>query len=467
MATTDLTRTPSSGGNRKTWTFSAWLKRASKSDANNSRIFSAGGSQTDYTSWFMYAVNGTDGALQLQNRISNSTTALKTNRKFRDVNGWYHLVIACDTTQATASNRIKIYVNGVQETSFSTEQYPAQDADTFVNHTVEHNIGSADGTTYTPRYWAGSMSHVALVDGQQLTPTSFGLTDSTTGQWKFKSPSLTWGTNGFHLKFENSGNMGLDSSGQTNNYTVSGGTLTQSIDTPSNSYCTLNPFHSQSEVGGATFFHGNLKIETTAQGGGPYTGTTGTTMAFNKGKWYWEVKLKTAASTYPNVGVGEATQPITGANNYLDDVTNFNNINLSCYGTTGNFRRTGRSTQNLNVDGGFSVNDIVMVAFDYDNDKIWFGKNGTWFASGNPSTGANANETGFISAITPNDDYVMPYIGDGNYATSCGFEVNFGSGFFGQTAITSAGSNGNGSLFEYDVPTGFYALNTKNLNTYG
>ena len=112
MATTDLTRTPSSGGNRKIWTFSAWLKRAVKSDTNNSRIFSAGDAQTDYTAWFMGAVDGTDGRLFFQNRVSNTTTELASSRQFRDANGWYHLVIACDTTQATDSNRVKIYVNG-------------------------------------------------------------------------------------------------------------------------------------------------------------------------------------------------------------------------------------------------------------------------------------------------------------------------------------------------------------------
>ena len=157
MATTDLTRTPSSGGNRKTWTFSAWLKRAAKSGSNNSRIFSAGSANSDYTSWFMAAVDNTDARLLFQNVLSGSTTELATNRKFRDVNGWYHLVVACDTTQATASNRVKIYINGVQETSFGTETYPAQNANTHVNHTIEHNIGSADGAGYTPRYWAGSI----------------------------------------------------------------------------------------------------------------------------------------------------------------------------------------------------------------------------------------------------------------------------------------------------------------------
>ena len=461
MANSYLSRTLGTSTNAYKGTVSHWIKRSGLGSMGTFVAWDNGGTASNRAYLNLY-----NDSLYFYDQPTS--TIVQTNRLLRDTSAWYHIVVGWDTSQATASDRVKIYVNGVQETSMATGNYPSQ------NSTLQFNtsgrtfgVGSYASSGSASGFFDGYQSHFAFVDGQQLTPTSFGSTDSTTGQWKFMSPSgVTWGTNGFHLKFENSGALGTDSSGNSNNYTVNGN-LKQALDTPSNVYCTLNLLHSQAQVGGATFFNGNLKIETTAQGGGPYTGTTGTTMAFNKGKWYWEVKLKTAASTYPNVGVGEATQPITGANNYLDDVNNFNNINLSCYGTTGNFRRTGRSTQNLNVDGGFSVNDIVMVAFDYDNDKIWFGKNGTWFASGNPSTGANPNETGFISAITPNDDYVMPYIGDGNYSTSCGFEVNFGNGFFGTTAITSAGSNGNGSLFEYDVPTGFYALNTKNLNTYG
>ena len=446
MATTDLTRTPSSGGNRKTWTFSAWLKRASKSDSNNNRIFSAGGANSDYTSWFMYAVDGTDGILNFQNRISNITTSLTLNRKFRDVNGWYHLVIACDTTQATASNRVKIYINGVQETSFSTEQYPAQDADTFVNHTTEHNIGSADGAGYTPRYWAGSMTHVALVDGQQLTPTSFGETDSTSGIWKFKSPSgLSWGTNGFHLKFENSGNMGLDSSGQTNNYTVSGGTMTQILDTPANVHATWNPLSPNDSI---AYSNGNATV--TGSNATNYSISCSTTLGASSGKWYWEMKHTTAnANTNTCIGVAN-----------LDNYEYNQNITL---GTTGyvTLRFDGERQINGATTSSYfstpSAGDILMCAMDMDNGKVFFGNNGTWFGSGNPVTGANPTADILTSGTWGG---TLRYL-------AAKFECNFGNGFFGTTAVASAGSNGNGSIFEYDVPSGYYALNTKNINTYG
>jgi len=455
MATTDLTRTPSSGGNRKTWTWSAWVKRAVKSDANNSRLLSAGGSNSDYTSWFMYAADGTDGALQLQNRISSSTTTLKTTRKFRDTSAWYHLVIACDTTQATDSNRIKIYVNGVQETSFSTEQYPAQDADTFVNHTVAHNIGSSDDAQYTPRYWAGSMSHVALVDGQQLTPTSFGELDSTSGIWKFKNPSgLSWGTNGFHLKFENSGNMGLDSSGQGNNYTVSGGTLTQSLDTPSNNHATLNPLNGV-YYAGLGFLNGNTSITTTAGNYAPGLSTLGV----NSGKWYAEFKM-TSSSNWAMVGV---TGQFATATNYSIG------HGTTGYGYAGGSSASGQQSNdnNLSAYGNtYNNGDIIGIALDLDNHKLYFHKNGTYQNSGVPTSGSTG--TGAIS-ISTSPDTGFYHMGAGNYSGSQtpSWSANFGNGFFGTTAITSAGSNGNGSLFEYDCPSGYYALNTKNLNTYG
>ncbi len=456
MATTDLTRTPSSGGNRKTWTFSAWLKRAVKSDANNNRIFSAGAAQTDYTSWFMAAADDTDGRLNFQNRISNTTTSLTTTRKFRDVNGWYHLVIACDTTQATASNRVKIYVNGVQETSFDTEQYPAQDADTFVNHTNEHNIGSADGAGYTPRYWAGLMSHVALVDGQQLTPTSFGETDSTSGIWKFKSPSgLSWGTNGFHLKFENSGNMGLDSSGQTNNFTVSGGTMTQSLDTPSNVYATINGANTGPYIAG-TLSNGNLS-HTGISAGNYYT--PGSTLRVSSGKWYAEFKCQ-AATNWTYVGVD--TRNLTATGDWIGKTA-------TGWGYLGGSSAGGSNSLNHNNSQSsygdtYGTGDIIGIALDLDNKKLYFSKNGTYQNSGVPTSGSTG--TGAVDISTIGDDV---YFGASNWSGSytAGWDFNFGNGFFGTTAITSAGSNGNGSLFEYDVPSGYYALNTKNINTYG
>ena len=241
MANSYLNRTPSSAGNKKIFTISMWLKRSSLGVLQ--KPFSAG------------AVGGAFTALEFPTddkprfvyyNGSSVTIDITADQRLRDVNGWYHIVWAVDTTQATANNRVKLYINGTQVTDLATNTQPAQDWNFDINNTVVHNIGR--GVYNSSEYFEGYISHFALVDGQQLTPTTFGETDSTSGIWKFKSPSgVTWGTNGVHLKFENSGALGTDSSGQSNTYTVNGN-LKQALDTPSNSYCTLNPLSTDSGV---------------------------------------------------------------------------------------------------------------------------------------------------------------------------------------------------------------------------
>ena len=234
MANSYLARTPSSGGNRKTFTLSFWMKRSKV--GTNQKVFTAGSSGTEAGVQFS---GGTDNnALQIYEYQGSNIFGITTSRQFRDINSWYHIVVAFDTTQSTASDRVKLYVNGVQETSFSSASYPSQNYDTLFNNSGTVNtVGFLNGHS---AYFDGYLTHVALVDGTALAPTVFGETDSTSGIWKFKGPSgVTWGTNGFHLKFENSANLGLDSSGQTNNLTVNGN-LKQAIDNPSNVYSTLN-----------------------------------------------------------------------------------------------------------------------------------------------------------------------------------------------------------------------------------
>jgi len=454
MANSYLQRTTGTPDSQTQFTVSAWVKRSKLSSSDNMEIFCI---YSDSSNRMHLRFQEDD--IDVINYGGSTQARLTTDRKFRDASSWYHIVWRVDTTLATADDRVRLYINGVQETSFGSRTNPSQNFSFGTNwNTTRIGLDNASS------YFHGYISHIAYADGQSLAPTEFGETDSTSGIWKFKSPTgVTWGTNGFHLKFENSGALGTDSSGNSNTFTVNGN-LKQAIDNPSNVHCTLNPLHAQ--IGGATLTNGNGLLTTTAQSGGPYTGTTGTTLAFNKGKWYWEAKMLTAPSTYPTFGVGQINNLVTGSNQYLDDINNFTCISLSAANAGNNFRRTGRSSQEKTT-GTFATNDIIMCAFDYDNDKIWFGKNGTWFESGDPSNGTNPLESGFLSAITPDDDMVMPYFGDGNYSSSCEIATNFGNGFFGTTAITSAGSNGNGSLFEYDVPTGFYALNTKNINTYG
>ena len=435
MANSYLARTPSSAGNRKTWTYSAWFKIGNVSTGAK-RLFTSYDGSTATNQSTISLGGGVNHAMQIYNAPSGSSSInLTTNRLFRDCNAWYHIVVAVDTTQSTGSNRVKLYINGVQETSFSTETYGSQNEDFFINSTNLHTIGRRQDNS---QYFDGYMAHVSLVDGQALAPTVFGQTDSTSGIWKFKSPSgVTWGTNGFHLKMENSAALGTDSSGNSNTFTVNGN-LKQALDTPSNVYATANPLTNLN--GSATYSEGNLKVTGDAAANAVWQ----TTLGVSSGKWYWELKNLISDSDMSILFYDQSI--ISGSHPGYGFVcsTRKKIINGSVTGS---------------AIGSVAQNDIWSVALDLDNGKMFIARNGTYLESGNPSTGANP----FIQTSDG-----LPSEGVfGGHAYDGSVELNFGNGYFGTTAITSAGSNGNGSLFEYDVPSGYYALNTKNINTYG
>jgi hypothetical protein len=449
MASAYLNRTPSSAGNRKTWTYSAWFKIGNVSTGAKRLFTSYDGSTVSNQSTISLGGGGTDHTMQIYNAPSGSATInLITNRLFRDCNAWYHIVVAVDTTQSTGSNRVKLYINGVQETSFSTETYGSQNEDFFINSTNLHTIGRRQDNS---QYFDGQMAHVNFIDGLQLTPTSFGQTDATTGIWKPKTaPSVTYGTNGFFLKFDNSGNMGLDSAG-SNNLTTSG-TIIQQKDTPSNVYATLNPL-----ALGPNSVLSNVS-NTCAMNAAAQFGAY-STLGVNSGKWYMEMKYSARTHSYDRVMlgiagnpnelrrtpayVGQATDPTSYG--YYVDGNRYQNDNATTYGSS------------------YTVGDIIGIALDLENNRLFFSKNGTWQDSGDPTS-----STGAISITAPSSTVEGSYffaVSDTTGSYGGTIQCNFGNGYFGTTAITSAGSNGNGSLFEYDVPTGYYALNTKNLGT--
>jgi hypothetical protein len=203
-----LTRTPASASNRKTWTFSAWVKRSILSSGDQA-IFDAYTSSTDQVQLFFTS----DDDLILSVRVSNFGANLRTNAKFRDPSAWYHIMVAVDTTQGTTSNRTKLYVNGVQETSFSEADYPNINVDTAVNNTVLHRVGDSD----LEDFFNGYLAETVLIDGLALDPTSFGEFDEDSGIWKpIDVSGLTFGTNGFYLEFKDSSALGDDTSGEGN-----------------------------------------------------------------------------------------------------------------------------------------------------------------------------------------------------------------------------------------------------------
>ena len=291
----------------------------------------------------------------------------------------------------------------------------------------------------------GSMSHFNFIDGTAYDATAFGQYDAN-GVWTIKtSPSVTYGTNGFFILKD--GNSVTDQSGQGNNFTVGGGTLTKTEDSPSNVFAVINALDTTDATNPVILSNGNTVV----------TGTNGTgivgactTIAVSQGKYYFEVsRLGTAAYAYVGVikpGIGyigniTGTLPICA---YRNNGSTYGNLSIGTQDT-------------WNTDG-----DIIMCAMDMDNGAIYFGKNGSWLNSGNPLSGAS--HTGAFGSFTPNSsDYYAPVLA--GYTTSTGLRANFGNGYFGTTAVSSAGTNASGNgIFEYDVPTGYTALSTKGLN---
>ena len=460
MANTYLTRT-FSAGNRKTGTISVWLKRSSLAATQN--IFSTWNTSANgYTSAIINIASS--GRIGLFNYTADGTsthTEFQSNASYRDVSGWYHIVFSWNTTLSTASDRYKLYVNGERITSFSTATYPTLNEDLYfdiggssnpVSIGSEHSGGGGG-------YFNGLMSHYHHTDGTAYDASAFGETDATTGEWKIKtSPSVTYGTNGFFILKD--GNGITDQSTNSNDFSLGGGTITKTEDNPSNVFNVLNPLDGyQSNY---TYAQGNTAV---ASSSGSRTYVT-STLGMPSGKYYWECKLDATigdgsggASTSVYVGI-TGQNPISPSQ-FPSDGTCFNCV----MNTNGQVYSNG-STIGSALGSGWSSTTIVMMAYDADNNKMYFGKDGTWLNSGDPtsgSTGTGAFTPTTAASATPIGVY-MPQWGVDAVA-SYGTSFNFGNGYFGTTAVSSAGTNASGNgIFEYDVPTGYTALSTKGLN---
>jgi hypothetical protein len=429
-----LNRTLGTSTSRRIYTMSAWVKR-SKLDVYG-HIFTFGPNPGSWDSLRF------DNNNKLAMRINDDTYVLQTTQLFRDVSAWYHIVVAIDTTQATSSNRVKMYVNGSQITAFDTSSYPVQNYDTAFTSGNDFRIGLP--TWNTSQNIDSYLSEAFTIDGQALDPTSFGQTDSATGIWIPKPYTGTYGTNGFYLKFANSASLGTDSSGNGNNFTVNNLTsIDQTTDTPTNNFATANPLVPSDSI---TYSNGNLTL--TGSNSTNYSISNTPTFGVSKGKWYWEIKY-TTANANQNSCIG---------------VVNYDNYEYNQNITSGT-----RGYISLRFDGSIQINgvdtasyftapsagDILMGAMDMDNGKVYFGNNGTWFNSGNPATSTNPASSILTSGTwTP----VVRYL-------ASVFEWNFGSPPF-TIASGNADANGFGN-FEYAVPSGYYALCTKNLADYG
>ena len=427
MASSYLSRTQGTPTSRKTFTYSAWIK-ISELNVYNILFESASGS---HNSQMLIQNDGNGNDFRVYDYDGSTNLNLRTSQAFRDVSAWYHIVLAVDTTQATASNRAKLYVNGEQVTSFSATTYPSQNYDTAFANGVNMQIGRQQSAS---DYFNGLMTHIHFIDGLAYDADTFGETDATTGIWIPKTaPSVTYGTNGFFLKGENSGALGTDSSGNANNFTVNG-TPTQTIDTPSNVFATWNPLDF---TGTITSSNGNTVFQ-----GGRYRATLG----MGAGKYYWEAKrLNAPDNAYIGIKADSGSWSSTWSESY------------TVLTSSGNYYLDG-SDQGA-YGNSSTTNDILMFALDMDNGKFYIGENGTWFNSGNPATSTNPMATGISGTY-------LPTVINNNSTGTDQWGCNFGNGFFGTTAVASAQNPDDGiGIFEYDVPTGGYrALCTKSIN---
>jgi hypothetical protein len=332
-----------------------------------------------------------------------------------------------------------MYVNGVQETSFNQSNYPSQNFDTQMNNNIAIAQVSGGGTPGSP--FNGSMSHIHFIDGTAYDATAFGEYDAN-GVWTINtSPSVTYGTNGFFIL--KNGNSVTDQSGNGNNFTVAGGTLTNTEDCPSNVFATGNPLDTKVSFA-PVFSNGNNTIS----GGGSGTGDRSCrgTLGFASGKFYWEIKY-TSNSTGNSAwtGILNPEELLVDGNTQSTQTTNSVLFRLN----GGELRKNGSLIATYSGD----VNDIFGFAYDLDAGTLKIHKNGTYFNSGNA----------VVTSISA--DTYLPYFAPNSGSSYVIMNPNFGNGYFGTTAVSSAGTNASGiGIFEYDVPTGYTALSTKGLN---
>ena len=406
-------RTPAVAGNRRTWTWSGWVKRSALSSGTHQAFFGL--------------VFGSNDASQINIHFDTtdnlrfnlwSDVVLRTTQVFRDCSAWYHVVIAFDATQGTASNRLRIYVNGTEITTFSTNNRSSllSNQDYAVNAAQAHYIGY---NNVASEYFNGYLAEVFFIDGQQLTPSSFTEVSATTGQLIPKAYSGSFGTNGFWLKFSDNSaataaTLGKDYSGNSNNWTPNNLSVTAGagndslVDTPTSfgtdtgvgnevrgNYCTFNPL--KMSLNAPSLTNGNLDL---AFGSGTSTWrNVAGTFGLTSGKWYWEVTATVVGGSGQIVGIASAAYNFNkdtgGGGDYIG-------IDANSWGYYSNNGQIFTSNAGTAYGSTYATGDVIGVALDLDNGKVWFSKNGTYQNSGSPTGGTNAAATGLpVTGIFP------------------------------------------------------------------
>ena len=436
------TATQSQGGNRKTWTWSGWIKRTEL--GRHMYLFSAGGTGLQ--------ILGADN-IRFSLYYNNTSYYLDLNAKLRDTSAWYHIVGQLDTTQSTAQDRVKVWINGERQTSFSNDSAHniPQNAD------VQH-LNEATGTSTgwmkicdwyaSGRFFSGYAAEWHFTDGVANDPTEFGEFDTTSGIWKPKEYDGSYGTNGFYLDFADGADLGDDESGNGNDF--SEGNLTaadQATDTPTNNFCTFNPLMDQGNS--PTITDGAMK---STGGGGNWNQTWGS-IGVKSGKWYYEMKVTN--TSYTGYFGASTTPAVSDYTNTVQLMYNTSFIVGTANGIDYYYWQNGSQTSNESTGWGNLVNnDVLGLALDLDasTKKFYLYKNGSLLNSGGTNLPTNMQ-----------DEFIFPlYVQYENRQD----EINFGG--YTISSISSAASDANGyGTFEYAPPSGYYALCTKNLAQYG
>ena len=456
-ASTMYKQTTGQSGTKK-MSFSTWLKRGNL--GANQWLYMTGNGSSDYS----YIRFDSDDKLQVLTRVSNSDVGnYITNRTFRDPHAWYHIVVRIDTTDGTAGDRYKIYINGSEETSFATE----------TNVTLNANVGFGSGNAYftlgckldsstnnvtTTDGFSGYFSETHIHVNQTYDSSSYGET-SGDGIWRPKEVSGLTYDNGVYLDFADSGNLGDDESGDSvGDMTEAGLDATNQVtDTPTNNFSVINRLQ-QDASNPSTLSEGNCKVEgTNTNYSMPHS-----SFLVTSGKWYCEMK-------WTDNGSGDGNMFIGISGDAQDHVSKGNNIGAHTYGYA--YAQWGGKYHAGSSSGGagstFAEGDIISIALDLDNLKLYFAVNGSWQGSGDPTSGATG--TGAFYTVT-----APASVDDGGYTFGCAdnegnghsiVEWNFGNPSF-SISSSQADDNGYGN-FEYDVPAGYYALCTKNLAEFG
>ncbi len=446
-----LSRTFGTPTNNKKWTMSGWMKRSAINDGNYNTLFSR---YVDGNNFMRVDLLGDN--LRMYQYKSANDVLLRSTLVLRDPSAWYHFVVVYDSDNATSSNRVLFYINNTQITSFSSSTYPSSGSSSIWNTSggATHQIGTFNANGVGEAF-SGYMTEMNFVDGQALTPSDFGLTNPQTGQWIPKKYTGTYGTNGFYLNFKDATStttLGYDYSGNANNWTTNNFSVTAGVgndsltDVPTpwiaynttgdvggvvrGNYATLNPVYKSASQ--PTISNGNLTV---APNAGTYQNAF-STIGVTTGKWYAEVVVTGDPNSANMIGVSNATQLNYLTNNADILATGSGGTGYGYFILFGTKYSNGSSTTYGNT---IASGDIVGIALDLDNGKIWFSKNGTWQASGDPAAGTNAAFTGIASDTWS--------IGSTVYSGgSTSFNYNFGQ-----------------RPFAYTPPAGFRSLCTTNL----